>query len=72
MSERKERRSNVDRREASPIKHFPILDSEGNFIEQDRRCGEDRRADPRTTLQFMRVNDLLAKFAELDANDSFA
>ena len=72
MSERKERRSNVDRRQATAVKHFPILDSDGNFIEHDRRCGEDRRADPRTTLQFMRVNDLLAKFAELDANDSIA
>ena len=72
MSEVKDRRSIVDRRQAATIKHFPILDSDGNFIESDRRSGEDRRVDPRTTLQFMNANDLLAKFAELDPNDSQA
>ena len=72
MSEVKDRRSNVDRRQAATKEHFPILDSDGNFIERDRRSGEDRRVDPRTTLQFINANDLLAKFAELDPNDSFA
>lgn len=70
MSEVKDRRSNKERRQAAPINHFPILDSDGNFIEHDRRSGEDRREDPRTTLQFIRANDLLEKFAELDPNDS--
>ena len=69
MSEVKDRRSNIDRRQAATIKHFPILDSDGNFIESDRRSGEDRRVDPRTTLQFMNANDLLAKFEELDSED---
>ena len=69
MTKVKERRSNVERRQAPPIEHFPILDSDGNFVERDRRSGVDRRTDPRTTLQFMRVNDVLAKFAELDTKD---
>ncbi len=66
---KEERRSNVERRQNGPIEYFPILDSEGNFIESDRRSGRDRRTDPRTTLQFMHVNDVLAKFAELDTKD---
>ena len=70
MSEvKEERRSNIERRQNAPIEHFPILDSDGNFIESDRRSGGDRRTDPRTTLQFIRVNDVLAKFAELDTKD---
>ena len=69
MSEVKDRRSNVDRRQAAKIKHFPILDSDGNFIESDRRSGEDRRIDPRTTVQFMNANELLAKFAEIESDD---
>ena len=69
MSELKERRSNIERRQAAPINHFPILDSDGNFIEKDRRSGVDRRTDPRTSLQFMRKNDLLARFAEIESED---
>ena len=67
MSEIKERRSNIERRQAAPVNYFPILDADGNFIENDRRSGEDRRVDPRNTLQFMNANDLLARFGDLDS-----
>lgn len=69
MSELKERRSNKDRRQAAPIKRFPILDANGIFIECDRRCGIERREDPRTTLQFINAKDFLAKLADLHHND---
>ena len=69
MSEVKDRRSKVERRQAAEIKHFPILDSDGNFIESDRRSGEDRRVDPRTTLQFINANELLAKFANIETDN---
>ena len=69
MSDIKEHRKGADRRQAAPIQHFPILDSEGKFIEQDRRGGTDRRADPSTTLQFIKVSDFLAHLDDLDTSD---
>ena len=66
MDSSKERRSGGDRRQASMIKRFPILDSAGTFIEADRRAYVERRTDPRTTLQFIKANEFLARLADLD------
>ena len=64
MSKFKEQRSNIDRRQSAPVKHFPILDSSGTFIEYDRRSGIDRRADSSTTLQFIKSEDFLASLSK--------
>ena len=64
MSSSKERRSGKDRRQAPSINFFPILDSKGRYIESDRRNGMDRRADPRTTLQFINAKEFLARLAD--------
>ena len=64
MSKFKEQRSNIDRRQAAPVKHFPILDSSGTFIEYDRRSGIDRRTDSSTTLQFIKSEDFLARLSK--------
>jgi hypothetical protein len=69
MSELKERRSNIDRRQAAPIKRFPIFDANGILIECDRRSGIERRDDPRTTVQFINAKDFLAKLADLHHDD---
>ena len=70
MSEFRNRRKGGDRRQAGPIHHFPILDAEGNFIENDRRCEDDRRVDPTTTLQFIKVSDFIARLDEMKATDT--
>ena len=66
MSNFKERRKGADRRCAAPIQHFPILDDEGNFIEHDRRCVDDRRNDPDTSLHFIKASEFLARMNESD------
>lgn len=66
MSEFKERRTGTDRRQAAPVQHFPILDSDGSFIEQDRRCEVDRRTDTSNTLQFIQVSEFLAHLKKKD------
>ena len=69
MAKIKEQRSNIDRRRAAPVKHFPILDSNGAFIEYDRRSGLDRRDDSSTTLQFIKAEDFLASLSERTDKD---
>ena len=66
MPKFKQERSDRDRRQASPVKHFPILDSNGCFVENDRRSGFERRANSSTTLQFIRAEDFLASLSEVE------
>lgn len=66
MSSSKERRSGTDRRQAPTIKYFPILDSKRRYIETDRRSGIERRADPRTTLQFINAKEFSAQLDNLE------
>ncbi len=66
MSKFKELRSSQDRRQAAPVKLFPILNSSGCFVEHDRRSGIDRRTDSSTTLQFIKKDDFLASLSDQD------
>jgi hypothetical protein len=65
MSNSTERHSDIGRRQASELLQFLILDAQGTCIKIDRRAGCDRRGDPTTTLQLIKVNDFLASLADI-------